>query len=52
MPFLETRIAHRASNMPHDHSEHEQTPEQLQVQFEQLGLLESKFDDAEDEVSK
>jgi len=36
--------------MPHDHSEHEQTPEQLEVQFEQLGLLEAKFEDAEAEV--
>lgn len=38
--------------MPHDHSAHEQTPEQLQVQFEQLGLLESKFEEAEEQVSK
>ncbi|KAF3009689.1 hypothetical protein E8E13_008528 [Curvularia kusanoi] len=36
--------------MPHDHSAHEQTEEQLEVQFEQLGLLESKFEDAEAEV--
>jgi len=52
MPFLETTIAIRTPNMPHDHSEHEQTAEQIQVQFEQLGLLESKFEEAEDQVSK
>lgn len=52
MPFLETTIAYRALNMPHNHADHEQTPEQLQVQFEQLGLLETKFDEAEEQVSK
>jgi hypothetical protein len=52
MPLLETKITHHTSIMPHDHSEHEQTPEQLEVQFEQLSLLESKFEDAESEVSK
>ena len=52
MPLLETTIAYRSPTMPHDHSEHEQTPEQLEVQFEQLSLLESKFEDAEAEVSK
>ncbi|KAJ4373657.1 hypothetical protein N0V86_007800 [Didymella sp. IMI 355093] len=36
--------------MAHDHAEHEQTPEQLQVQFEQLGLLESKFEEVEEQV--
>ena len=29
MPLLETTIAYRSPTMPHDHSEHEQTPEQL-----------------------
>jgi hypothetical protein len=38
--------------MVHDHAAHEQTPEQLEVQFEQLSLLESEFEDAESEVSK
>ncbi len=52
MPFLETTIAYRTYKMPHDHSAHEQTEEQLEVQFEQLSLLESKFEDAESEVSK
>ena len=52
MPLLETTIAYSSPIMPHDHSEHEQTPEQLEVQFEQLSLLESKFEDAEAEVSK
>lgn len=52
MPFLETTIAYHTHKMAHDHAEHEQTPEQLEVQFEQLSLLESEFEDAESEVSK
>lgn len=52
MPFLESTIAYHTHIMPHDHADHEQTPEQLEVQFEQLSLLESEFEDAESEVSK
>lgn len=52
MPFLETAIAYRTPNMAHDHADHEQTPEQIQAQFEQLGLLESKFEEAEEQVSE
>ena len=37
--------------MAHDH-DHEESPEQLQVKFEQLSLLESEFEDAESEISK
>ncbi|KAJ4411507.1 hypothetical protein N0V91_001291 [Didymella pomorum] len=36
--------------MPHDHSQHAQTAEQIQASFEQLGLLETKFEEAEDQV--
>jgi hypothetical protein len=52
MPFLETTIAYRSPKMPHDHSQHAQTAEQIQASFEQLGLLETKFEEAEDQVSK
>lgn len=38
--------------MAHDHADHEESPEQLEVRFEQLSLLESEFEDAEAEVSK
>ncbi|XPS80663.1 hypothetical protein M3J09_012613 [Ascochyta lentis] len=35
--------------MAHDH-DHDESPEQLEVKFEQLSLLESEFEDAESEV--